>query len=194
MQEAIDFDRRLAVPEHVAMRELDQELVLLNFSPSATSASTTSAPGSSRSCATRHRSTPASPSSSTSSRSTSRSCDTTSAPWCRRWSTGASLSSSPSEPSRGLAALSRLERRLFPRALLTVVLASVRLRATGLERTQRRMAGPQRRQPPDADERATASTRVVGAVPDACPTPAPASRDPLRCGPCCGARGSTARW
>ncbi len=31
MQEAIDFDRRLAVPEHVAMRELDQELVLLNF-------------------------------------------------------------------------------------------------------------------------------------------------------------------
>jgi hypothetical protein len=31
MAEAIDFDRRLAVPEHVAMRELDQELVLLNF-------------------------------------------------------------------------------------------------------------------------------------------------------------------
>jgi hypothetical protein len=74
------------------------------------------------------------------------------------------LSSSPSEPRRGLAALSRLERRLLPRALVAVVLASVRLRATGLERTQRRMAGPQRPVPPDADERAAASTRVVGAV------------------------------
>ncbi len=31
MAETIDFDQRLAVPEHVAMRELDQELVLLNF-------------------------------------------------------------------------------------------------------------------------------------------------------------------
>jgi hypothetical protein len=31
MDEAIDFDQRLAVPEHVAVRELDQELVLLNF-------------------------------------------------------------------------------------------------------------------------------------------------------------------
>ena len=40
----------------------------------------------------------------------------------------------------------------------------MRLRATGLERTQRRMAGPARPVPPDADERATASTRVVWAV------------------------------
>jgi hypothetical protein len=31
MAETIDFDQRLAVPEHVAMRELDKELVLLNF-------------------------------------------------------------------------------------------------------------------------------------------------------------------
>jgi hypothetical protein len=31
MAETIDFDQRLAVPEHVAMRELDEELVLLNF-------------------------------------------------------------------------------------------------------------------------------------------------------------------
>ena len=31
MPETIDFEQRLAVPEHVAMRELDQELVLLNF-------------------------------------------------------------------------------------------------------------------------------------------------------------------
>jgi hypothetical protein len=31
MAGTIDFDQRLAVPEHVAMRELDEELVLLNF-------------------------------------------------------------------------------------------------------------------------------------------------------------------
>jgi hypothetical protein len=74
------------------------------------------------------------------------------------------LSSSPPDPGGGLAALSRLERRLLPRALITVVVASVRLRATGLERTQRRMAGPDRPVPPDADERVTASTRVVWAV------------------------------
>jgi hypothetical protein len=74
------------------------------------------------------------------------------------------LSSSRPEPRRRLAALSRLERRLLPRALLTVVLASVRLRAMGLERTQRRMSGSRRVPPADADERATASARVVWAI------------------------------
>jgi hypothetical protein len=75
------------------------------------------------------------------------------------------LSSSRPEPlRRRLAGISGLERRLLPRAFLTVLLVRLSLRRSGYQRTCQRFAGTERTPRPDAEARVAASVRMVDLV------------------------------